>query len=330
MDIRNRSALKQDAAVSLSRAENQKKIVAVYAGVNIAIAAGMYLADLAISHAISGTGGLSNLGTRSILQTLQSVLPVLQMVFGMCWAMGYLRAMMNIGRNLPADTRTLCDSFRLFGPIFRLEILQTLIYSGIMIGCVYGATILFMFTPFAQPLVDVVGSYETSMLSSEMVITDEMLTAMMPAMTPIIVITFALFAIIGGPLLYSYRMAYYCLLDDPRAGARASLRWSKAMMRNRRMELLKLDLSLWWYYGLETLVSVLSFGVPILTLLGIQLPFSNMVSDAIFLIVYYGLLFCLQATLLNYREVIYVKAYDRLRTPDAPPQPVILGNIFQM
>ena len=330
MDIRNRSALKQEAAASLSRAQNHKKIVAVYCGVNIAIAAGMWLLDMALSHAISGTGGLGNLGTRSILQTLQSVLPVLQMVFGLCWNMGYLRAMMNISRNFPADTRTLTGSFRLFGPILRLEILQSLIYSGIVIACVYGATILFMFTPFAQPLVDVVNSYETSMLASEMVLTDEMITAMLPSMTPIFVITLVLFAILGGPLVYSYRMAFYCLLDDPRAGARASLRWSQAMMRNRRMELLKLDLSLWWYYGLELLITAVSFGSMMLPMLGVKLPFSDMVSSAIFQIVYYVLLFWLQVTLMNYREVIYVKAYDRVRIPDAPPQPVILGNIFQM
>ena len=330
MDIRNRSALKQEAAASLSQAQNQKKIVAVYSGVNIAIAAGMYLADMAISHAISGTGGLGNLGTRSILQTLQSFLPMAQMFFSMCWSMGYLRAIMYMGRNLPANTQTLTEAFRLFGPILRLEILQTLIYSGILIGCVYGATIAFMFTPFAQPLVDIVGSYETSMLASEVVITDEMLAAMMPAMTPVFLITFALFAILGGPLLYSYRMASYCLLDDPRAGARASLRWSKAMMRNRRVELLKLDLSLWWYYGLEMLVSLVSYGGIILPMLGVRLPFSETVGGVIFQIVYYGLLFWLQVTLMNYREVIYVKAYDRLRVPDAPPQPVILGSIFEM
>lgn len=330
MDIRDRSALKQEAAASLSRAQNEKKIIAVFTGVNISMAAGMWLVDMAISHGISGTGGLGDLGTRSILQTLQSLLPVLQMVFTMCWTMGYFRTMMNIGRNLPADTRTLTGCFRLLSPILRLEILQTLIYSGLMIACVYGGTILFMFTPFAQPLVDIVGSYQTSMLSPEVVITNEMLTAMMPSMIPIFVITFALFAIVGGPLVYSYRMASYCLLDDPRAGARASLRWSKAMMRGRRIELLKLDLSLWWYYGLEALVSLVSFGGMILPMLGLQLPFSDTISNILFQILYYGLFFLLHVSVRNYCETIYVKAYDRLRIPDAPPQPVVLGNIFQM
>lgn len=330
MDIKNRQFLKQEAAASLGQAPNQKKIVAVYSGVSIAMAAGMWLLDTVINHAISGTGGLGNLGTRSLLQTLQSVLPILQMVFSTCWGMGYLRAMMNISRNAPADTRTLTGSFRLFGPIFRLEILQSLIYSGILIGCVYGATIAFTLTPFAQPLMDVMGSYETSMLATEMVITDEMLTAMLPSMTPIFVITFVLFAIIGGPLVYSYRMAFYCLLDDPRAGARASLRWSKAMMRNRRMELFKLDLSLWWYYVLDAAVLLISYIPMILALLGIALPISSSAIEYLFLGIYYVLFFLLHVCLRNYCEVIYVKAYDRLRIPDAPPQPVILGNIFQM
>lgn len=330
MDIKNRQALKQEAAASLSHAPNEKKIIAVYTGVTIAIAAGMWLLDMAINHAISGTGGLGSLGTRSILQTLQSVLPILQMGFVMCWNMGYYRAMMNISRNAPADTRTLTGSFRLFGPIFRLELLTSLIISGILIGCTYLATFIFMFTPFSQPLMDITASYETTLLSNDMVVTDEMITAMLPAMAPIFFIAFALFAAFATPLLYSYRMASYCLLDDPRAGARASLRWSKAMMRGHRMELFKLDLSLWWYYALDALVMAVGLVAPILSLLGIKLPFSDMVSGAIFQILYYILFFFLHVALQNYCEVVYVKAFDRLRIPDAPPQAVVLGNIFQM
>lgn len=330
MDIRNRSALKESAAASLGHSRNEKQIITLYAGVTIAIAAGMWLLDMAISHAISGTGGLSNLGTRSILQTLQSLLPVAQMIFTMCWSMGYLRAVMNISRNVPADTWTLTGCFRLFGPIFRLELLTSLIYTGILFGCAYLASTLFIFTPLSQPLTDMAASYDPSMLSGQAALTDEILLPTLVAMIPVFAISFLLFALVGGPLVYSYRMASYCLLDDPRAGARASLRWSKAMIRGHRIELLKLDLSMWWYYGLETLIGLAYYIGPILSLLGVRLPFSATVADMVFQILYYGLLFWFYISLRNYREVIYVKAYDRLRIPDVPPQQVILGNIFQM
>ena len=68
----------------------------------------------------------------------------------------------------------------------------------------------------------------------------------------------------------------------------------------------------------------------ILALLGIALPISSSAIEYLFLGIYYVLFFLLHVCLRNYCEVIYVKAYDRLRIPDAPPQPVILGNIFQM
>lgn len=330
MNIRNRSTLKQAAAASLRYAQNEKKIIAVYTGVSVAISAGVWLLDMAISRAVSGTGGLGNLGTRSILQTLQSLLPIVQMAFIICWDMGYLKAVMHFSRNQDTDTRTLSSSFRLFGPIFRLELLRSLIISGILLGCVYLATFLFMYTPMAQPLVDVVKQYDTTILGSEMVVTDEMIAAIMPAMMPIYLISFVLFAILGGPLVYSYRMANYCLLDDPRAGARASLRWSKAIMRGRRLELFKLDLSLWWYYGLEALVALVSFAGPILAMLGVKLPFSGTISSIVFQLLYYGLVFWLHVSLRNYCETTYVKAYDQLRIPDAPPQSMVLGNIFQM
>lgn len=330
MNIRNRGTLKQAAAASLRHAPNQKKIIAVYTGVSIAISAGIWLLDMAISRAISGTGGLGSLGTRSILQTIQSLLPVLQMIFLLGWDMGYLSAVMNFSRHKSADTRTLTGCFKILGPIFRLELLLSLIISGILIGCIYAATILFMFTPWAQPLVDVVNSYDPSTLTSEMMITEEMISSMMPAMAPVYLISFVLFAILCGPLIYSYRMANYCLLDDPRAGARASLRWSKALMRGRRLELFKLDLSLWWYYALETLLAAFSFAGLLLPMLGVQFPVSDAVSNCVFQILYYGLIFLLHVSLRNYVETTYVKAYDQLRIPVAPFQGIVLGNIFQM
>ena len=329
MDIKNRQALKQAASDALSSAPNEKKLITCYTGVTIGLGILFTIADTLLGKAASGGGGLSDLGRSTLLQTFQSLLPVVQLVFTILWTKGYLRSMMYIGRGQNADLQTVTQTFRLFGPIFRLEMLVGLIFGGILFGCTYLGTYLYMFSPFGLPLVEQLNA-SGSMLSGEMMITDAATAAIMEHMLPMLGITMALCAIVALPLFYSYRMASYCLLDDPRAGARASLRWSKAMMRNRRMELFKLDLSLWWYYALEAGALVISYIPMILSLLGIRRPMSDTVSGYLFLGIYYVLIFLIHVKLRNYCEVIYVKAYDRLRTPDEPPQPVILGNIFQM
>lgn len=329
MDIKNRRALKQAASEALSGAPNEKKLIIAYTGVTIGLGILYAVADGLLGKAASGSGGLSDLGRSSLLQAFQSVLPVVQLIFATLLGKGYLRSMMNISRGHSADLQTFTQTFRLLGPILRLEVLIGLIFGGIFFGCSYLGSYLYMHLPCAQPLVDQLTT-GSSMLSTEATITEENLAAIMDHMLPILGISMLLFAIVALPLLYSYRMASYCLLDDPRAGARASLRWSKAMMHGRRMELFKLDLSLWWYYALDTAVLLISYIPLALSLLGISLPISATVSDYLFLGIYYVLLFAIHVWLRNYCEVVYVKAYDRLRTPDTPPQSIVLGNIFQM
>lgn len=330
MDIKNRHALKQAASDALSGAPNEKKLIIGYTGVTIGLGILFAVADTLLGKAASGGGGLSDLGRSSLLQTFQSVLPVVQLIFVTLLGRGYLRSMMNISRGQSADLQTFTQTFRLLGPILRLDVLMGLIFGGIFFGCSYLGSYLYLLSPFAQPLMDTLNTDSTILSAESVVITDEYLAAIMNHMLPMIGISMLLFAIVALPLFYSYRMANYCLLDDPRAGARASLRWSKAMMRGRRMELFKLDLSLWWYYGLDGLALLVSYVPMLLPLLGIELPMSDTVSNYLFLGIYYALVFAIHVCLRNYCEVIYVKAYDRLRTPDTPPQSVILGNIFQM
>ena len=139
-----------------------------------------------------------------------------------------------------------------------------------------------------------------------------------------------LFLLLFIPPCYRYRMVTYRLIDQPRPDARRAMRESRAMMHRNRFALFRLDLSLWWFYALDALALLISYVPMILSLLGISLPMSDGVSEYLFLGIYYVLVFLVHVWLRNYCEVVYVKAYDRLRTPDAPPKPVILGNIFQM
>jgi hypothetical protein len=87
------------------------------------------------------------------------------------------------------------------------------------------------------------------------------------------------------------------------------------MTRGNRIALLRLDLSFWWFYLLDGMITALWFGSSLLPLLGITLPWSAEVN----LFVFYGLyMICQLGLYLGFRnrvEVTYAHAYSALRQP---------------
>lgn len=66
-----------------------------------------------------------------------------------------------------------------------------------------------------------------------------------------------LFIIPGLIAAYRYRMAEYCLLDDPDISALEAIRRSKKMMHNHKMEMFTLELSFFGWLFLESLAALL-------------------------------------------------------------------------
>lgn len=64
-----------------------------------------------------------------------------------------------------------------------------------------------------------------------------------------------LFLFPGIVAMYRYRMADYCLLDDPSISALEAIRRSKKMMRGRKMDLFTVDISFFGWLFLESLVA---------------------------------------------------------------------------
>ena len=93
MNIRNISSLKETAAQRLDQAVQQRRISAIYAGITVGASALVTVVNYALSLKIDQTGGLSNMGTRTILSTVSTMLPLMLSVFLMwptdcsifCW-----------------------------------------------------------------------------------------------------------------------------------------------------------------------------------------------------------------------------------------------------
>ena len=145
---------------------------------------------------------------------------------------------------------------------------------------------------------------------------------------PVIPIFMVVFVLLVAPFFYGYRMVSYCILNGGRA--RASMRESVRMMKGHRLELLKLDLSFWWFYLAQGISTVVLYGDVILDTVGVMLPWSADVTYYLF----YGLSLVMEGLVyyccLNRVEVAYATAYNILRPKAQPAQGAVLGNIFDL
>lgn len=333
MNIQDRRALKQEAASRLSASSAPKKIVFIYLAVSMALSVLLSICDLLLSRAMQDTSGLGDFGTRSILQTAQTILPYLNLLFLMCWELGYTNAILRISRKVPADEKSLTRGFSLFGVALRSSMLQGLIYLGLILVCSYGGAMIYMMSPFASPLIELLEPYvnDASLLSgATLALDDATLAAMENAMLPAVGIILIVFAAIAIPISYRLRMVNYVVLDNPHAGALNAIRESRKMMRGNCKALLRIDLSYWWYYALCLLAALVCYGDVILSYFDVALPMSDTLAAILFYGLYFAITFAINIPLKNKISQTYALVYDAIRPKPQPTEGVVLGNIFQM
>lgn len=331
MNIRNPKELKTFALQRLEHAREDKRIVLIYAGLVVGLSVLTSLISYVLGLQIDQSGGLRNMGTRSILSTVQTMLPILQSLVLMCLDLGYVAAMLRIARGQYSSPNTLRLGFDRFWVLLRCELILGLFYVGICIAGIYAATMIYMLTPLSNSAMDLLIPLvsDTSVLSSGLVLDDATYAQLTAAMAPLFVIFGLIFCALAVPVSYRFRMVNYVLIDRPGLGAIAALRESRKMMRGNAVSLFKLDLHLWWYYAAMFGASVVCYGDQILPLLGIGIPVSGDAAYFIFYGLYWALLFVIYYCLRNRVEVTYALAYDAVK-PQEKQDGVVLGNIFQM
>ena len=269
MEIRDRRSLHQTARAQLAAASGTPKQVAlIYAVVSSLLALAATLVSLLLSDRIADTGGLSNLGLRSILSTIQYILPIVQVLVLMGMDLGYQKAMLNITRSSPARNRDLAQGFYLFWPLLRTILMQSVIYFGIIFLSIYASSFIFSILPISRSFYAVMEPY----LTGAQVMDEAAAMQAIPTMIPMLVICILVCCALLLPKIYQFRMSSYCLLDSSRPGAIAALGQSRMMMQGNRMTLFRLDLDFWWFYGLEMLVTLVCYGDILLPMLGVTFP----------------------------------------------------------
>ena len=332
MSIPSSKYLKVKAANRLESGKDPKKVVLVYSAIVALSALAVNVVQFILDSQISKTGGLQNIGTRSALSTLSSVLPLVQTLVLMCLGLGYTAAVLRLVRRQYASEKTLKAGFERFWLLLRTRLLQALIYGGIAFLLSYVAMAIFMLSPFSDRLSSLALS-----LSAAGAITPEALlnnTALLAsayeALMPMMVIYCILLVIVIWAVSYRFRLVDYLLIDQPQLGALSALRTSRQKMKGHIKELFKLDISFWWYYLLRALSAGLIYLDMVLAILGVQLPLSPTASFFGVILAYLGSDFALNYFFLNRVEMTYALFYDTLNPQQPPQQGAILGNIFQM
>lgn len=277
MDLHDRRALKAAARDSLTAAPyDPRKLILFHTGITIAVSLLGTLLNFVLSNQIETTGGLSGLGLRSTLSTVQSVVQLLVAVAVPFWEAGYSFATMKIARGEEASPNSLLMGFRRVWPLLRMKVMQGLIYCLIGMACFFLGYYIFMLTPLSDPLYAIIETIdmESVMLQTEAALDEATILAMADAYTPMLLICLILMLIVGLFFSYRFRMATYLVFDHPELRGMETLRLSTYQLQGHKLELLKLDLSFLWFYALDVLAATLAYGDYLLPLFGVELPVS--------------------------------------------------------
>lgn len=330
MDICNTSEIKAAALRRLMDAGQAKRIAAIYAGVTLGLSALVTILGLVLEAMMSGATGLGGMGRRTILSSVQSMLPWVVGLITMCVELGYQAAMLRVARGQYASPQTLRLGFDRFWVLLRCILLEGVILFAIAFGGIYIATMLFMLTPFSGRVMEVLSPVleNVTLLSPEMVLDEALYDQLMQAMIPAFVMCAIVVAAAAIPVLYRLRMARFVIIDKPGIGALAALRESRKMMKGNCLRLAKLDISLWPYYIGCVFASLLCYGDVLLPMMGVRFPWSDTVSYYLFLALYLAVQFAVYYFLKNQAEVAYSIAYDSIRPKEPKTEGVALGSIF--
>ena len=332
MDLRNIREMKQFAAQRLEEARGSRRIVMIYAALSLGLTALVTVVNHVLGMQMDNFGGLSNLSKRTMLSTIQSMLPLAQAAIAMCLEVGFVAAMLRIARGMYSSPQTLRLGFDRFWVLLRCSVFKGIILTGAMFVSMYAGILIYLWTPFAEPVREILSPIisQVSMLDPSVIIDDATYAQLMQAMVPCFAFCGILMLLLAGPIFYSFRMANYVIIDRPALGALAALRESKKMMRGNRLKLLKLDVSFWWFYLAGVAAMAVCYGDVLLPMLGVELPVSDTVAYFGFYGLYLAVSFAIQYYLRGGVEVTYALAYDAVKPEDKQSGGVVLGNIFQM
>lgn len=300
-------SIQKDARLFLAAGPtNYIKLTLVYVAVLLGAQLLSGLVTFVTGLLMKNAGGLSGLGARTVLNSVDAVVALAVNLLTPFWTIGFAHCAIGLARQDPMEPQHLTEGFYRFFVILRLALAQGIVYMVVISLATNLSSILFMMLPASEKALAVAEPYITDPAAVAAMTQTEALT-FLSAMWPLLVITALIGALFLIPLFYSYRMCIYRVMDNERPGALLTTMQSRRMMKGNRLSLFKLDLSFWWYYGLMLLIYAAAY-LPIFLLPDLD---HNTLTLCCIAIQCVGLFF-LQWKCLPYVETGYAVFYDRL------------------
>ena len=301
MKLDDRRGLKAAARAAMAAADySPRKLILIHTGITVLASLLLYLVTGYMQAQIEQTGGLGGAPIRVMLSTAVSVL---QMLFNLVlpfWQIGFLYAAMQIVRGKSAGPDSLKEGFRQAWSVLKTQLLLSLFACGLIFACYYAAYTIYLMTPLSKDLM-------TAMMGTDV---DAMMAAMEEALLPIGLLMLPPLLVVGLWFSYRIRLVNYVLMDAPGVGAMAVIRRSWKLMKGNFGKLLKLDLSFWWFYALEILLMLVAYADMLLPLIGIELPWPELVQTYAPLVVYQLLILLLYWWRGNQIQLTYACFYE--------------------
>ena len=311
--------VKQHAQKALAQTGGKaKQLTALYAGVSLGVPLLITVASFVLSRQLDSMTGLSALGSRAILETIQFLLQLAGTAALPFWHIGYLRAALQCSRGEDTSPATLLEGFGRFWAVLRYFLLQLLLVMALMFVSMQIAIVLFAFTPFTGDMIDKLEPVLTQVQQANL--TDIPLGEILPYILPMYILIGVVALVLGIPVFYRLRLSGFAIMDGS-TGALQALAVSAKRMRGRSIQLFRLDLQFWWFYLACGVSVAVSYGDVLLSHLGINLPGNP---DAWFF-VFYGIYLVTQF-LLTWQysagiQTAYAAFYDVAATVQTQPQP---------
>ncbi len=257
--------LKKNAQSRMAQAGNlPRKLTFISVGISLVAAVAAGLVGMAVN-GYQGGEGLSGMGAATLLQAVEQSLNILIQLVSPFWAVGLVAALFAIANGQEASEKTLLQGFRRFWPFLRLYLLKALLIFALAIALYFPAVMLYSLTPWGM-------AFQTMITQNPDVFNDiQTAQQLLDAIWPMLVVYGVVLLAVLVPLLYRLRFAQYYLIAGWK-GAMLALVCSFRQTKGHVKDLLKLDLSFWWYYVAGVVLLGVCYLDILLGLFGIQLP----------------------------------------------------------
>lgn len=302
----NPQTLRHAAADRLSAQENPRRLSAIYAAITLGLSLLVTAVNFLLARQLDSATGLSGIGTRSLLTTVQSVLSLAAVAVTPFLQMGFLSVCLGFARGQRPQIHNLWDGLRRFGPVLRLYLLLFALAFLLLSLCMQAAGFLFMLSPLSLPAME--------MLSQMPELTDpsaieSVIETVMPLMVPMYIIFAVVLLAAFFPVFYRLRLAPFFVMDKTHRALQALLESNRAM-RGHMWQYFKLDLGFWWFYAAQLLASALAYGDTLLAAL--QVPVNADLAFFLFYLLSVAAQFLLTWRFAPLVATTHATAYDTL------------------